>query len=218
MIQGARYVTASPMQIAPATLTGEKVRLVPMERGHAEALFEAGRSPEVWHLTGAEPMTSVDVMRAYVDRALTEQTQGRAVPFVTIDRESGDVIGSTRFANVSVPDRRLEIGWTWLRPDMQRTGANSEAKCLMLQHAFDVWGALRVEIKTDELNAKSRAAIERLGATFEGIFRQHMVVFGGRVRNTAYYSIIDSDWRDPSHAVHRLALRHGIVPSMELNA
>lgn len=211
-IQNARYVDATPMRIEPVVLDGEIVRLVPMQREHEDALVEAANFPEIWRWTATQSMLSREGVRAYMDTAFAEQDAGNAIPFVTIDRVTGEVIGSTRFAGISPADRRVEIGWTWLRPDRQRRGANSEAKCLMLQHAFDVWGALRIEIKTDVFNAKSRAAIERLGGTLDGVFRQHMVVAGGRVRDTAYYSILDLDWRDPAHRVHQNALKHGITP------
>lgn len=215
MIDSTRYVTAPPMQIAPVTLEGSIIRLVPMERRYAEALFAVADFQELWSWTGTAPITSLDIMRTYIETALAEQEAGRAVPFVMIDRSTGEVIGSTRFANISAPDRRVEIGWTWIRPDRQRSGANREAKCLMLRHAFDEWGALRVEIKADALNAKSRAAIERLGGTYEGLLRQHMVVKGGRVRDTVYYSILDTEWRDPAHLVYQNALAQGITPRAE---
>lgn len=211
MIDGARYIDPAPMVIAPVTLTGKIVTLIPMEREHATKLFEAANFPDLWTWTATTPILSMDEMHRYMDIALSERDAGRAIPFVTIDNASGDIVGSTRFANINTTDRRLEIGWSWLRPDRHRSGANGEAKFLMLQHAFDVWGVLRMEIKTDVLNTRSRAAIERLGATFEGVFRQHMVV-RGRVRDTAYYSIIDTDWRDPGHRAHQRALTYGITP------
>ncbi len=214
-MDSTRYTTAAPIRVAPLTLEGKVVRLEPLTREHADALLAAASFPEIWQWTGSAPIASMDDMRAYMELALSEQAAGRAVPFVTIERASGEIIGSTRFGNISAPDRRAEIGWTWLRPDRQRSGANREAKCLMLRQAFDEWGMLRVEIKTDARNAKSRAAIERLGGTYEGTFRQHMVVAGGRVRDTIYYSILDTEWRDPSHPVHRHALAQGITPRTE---
>ncbi len=215
MTDSVRYIDAAPMQIQPLTLEGKIVRLEPLTRDRTDALFAAASFPEIWAWTGSTPVTSLDGMRAYIDLALSEQDAGRAIPFVTLDRVTGEVIGSTRFGNISASDRRVEIGWTWLRPDRQRSGVNREAKCLMLQHAFERWGALRVEIKTDVNNVKSREAIERLGGTREGTFRQHMVVAGGRVRDTEYYSILDTEWRDPSHRVHQHAIVHGIHPRTE---
>lgn len=213
MIEGARYVNAKPMRVAPVTLEGAKVTLVPMQPEHAPALFEAGNFPELWTWTGTYPINSLEAARRYMDFAFSERDAGRALPFVTFDNASGAVIGSTRFGAISLQDHRLEIGWTWLRPDLQRTGANREAKCLMLRQAFDVWTGLRVEFKTDVRNTKSRTAIERIGAKFEGEFRQHMVMGDGRVRSSVYYSILDTEWRDPSHTIHKLAKSCGITPS-----
>lgn len=210
-----RYVEQTPMRIGPATLAGSRVRLIPMTRDHAGAMWQAGNFPEIWEHTGTFPIRSLDDMKRYVDVAMAEEDSGRAVPFVSTDPATGELIGSSRFANISVQDRRVEIGWTWLRPDRQRTGVNGEAKSLMLRHAFDQWGALRVEIKTDVRNTKSRTAIERLGATYEGTFRQHMVVRDGRVRDTVYYSITDIDWRDANHRVYKNAASFGITPKPE---
>jgi RimJ/RimL family protein N-acetyltransferase len=215
MAEEARYVKQIPMSIGPVTLGGRKVRLIPMTREHTDSLFAAADFPAIWEHTGTFPIRTVDDMKRYVGTALTELADGHAIPFVTTDPVTGEVIGSTRFANVSLTDRRVEIGWTWMRPDRQRTGVNGEAKSLMLQHAFDVWGALRVEIKTDVRNSRSRAAIERIGGTCEGIFRQHMVVRDGRVRDTVYYSITDNDWRNPSHPAYINARSYGIMPATE---
>ncbi|HEY5087884.1 MAG TPA: GNAT family protein [Gemmatimonadaceae bacterium] len=212
MDEKTRYVKQAPMTIAPVTLEGRKVRLIPMTREDVDALFAAANFSEIWELTGTLPMKTVEDMRNYVDVALAERDAGGAIPFVTTDAVTGEIIGSTRFAGIDLNDHRVEIGWTWMRPDRQRTGINGEAKSLMLQHAFDVWGALRVEIKTDVRNARSRAAIERLGAKCEGIFRQHRIVRDGRVRDTVYYSIIDTEWRDPKHRAYQNAVSFGITP------
>ena len=214
MTEHVRYVEQSPMRVGPVTLEGSRVRLIPMTLDHVEALFEAADFPEIWEHTTTQPMETVADIRAYIQTALAEQAAGQTIPFVTTDPKTGEVLGSTRFADITPHDRRLAIGWTWLRPDRQRTGVNGEAKALMLQQAFDVWGALRVEIRTDVRNTRSRAAIERIGGTHEGTLRQHMIV-DGRVRNTAYYSVIDTDWRDPNHQAYRNALSYGIIPSAE---
>ncbi len=215
MNEQPRYIEQIPMRIGPVILEGTRVRLIPMMREHVAAMWKAGNFPEIWEHTGTFPIRSLEDMQRYVDVALAEQTAGHAVPFVTTDPTTGEIIGTTRFANISAPDHRVEIGWTWLRPDRQRTGANGEAKSLMLRQAFDEWGALRVEIKTDVRNARSRAAIERIGGTYEGVFRQHMVVREGRVRDTVYYSIIDTDWRDPNHRAYRNAVSYGVIPKPE---
>jgi RimJ/RimL family protein N-acetyltransferase len=133
-------------------------------------------------------------MREYVERALAEREAGRALPFATVERATGRVVGSSRFAAIERHDRRVEIGWTWIGAPWQRTYVNTEAKLLMLAHAFEQWGCLRVELKTDRLNERSRAAIARIGATQEGIFRQHMITASGRIRDTVYFSILDTEW------------------------
>jgi RimJ/RimL family protein N-acetyltransferase len=185
---------AEPMKIEPVILGGSTVRLEPMTRDHAPALARVGLDPALWHWVPNQVSTPED-MQAYVLTALDEQRRGISLPFVIIDQASDQVIGSTRYANIETRHRRLEIGWTWLAPSQQRSGANTEAKLLLLTHAFDVLGAMRVELKTDSLNQKSRTAIARLGAVEEGTFRNHMVIPStGRVRHTVYYSIIDSEW------------------------
>lgn len=215
MADDARYIEQVPMHVGPVTLEGRRARLIPMTRDHVDALFRAADFPSVWEFTGTRPIRTVDDMRRYVDVALAEQATGTAVPFVTTDPVTGEVIGSTRFANMHLADHRVEIGWSWMHPDRWRTGVNGEAKAMMMRQAFDVWGALRVEIKTDVRNTRSRSAIERIGGLYEGTFRQHMVVRGGRVRDTAYYSIMDYDWRDPNHRAYKNAVANGITPNPE---
>ena len=185
---------ADPMKIEPVILRGSIVRLEPLALDHVTALARVGLEPALWHWVPNQVRTPDD-MRVYVLTALDEQRRGVSLPFVIIDQVSDQVIGSTRYANIETGHRRLEIGWTWLTPSHQRSGANTEAKLLLLTHAFDVLGAMRVELKTDSLNQKSRTAIARLGAVEEGVFRNHMIIPStGRVRHTVYYSIIDSEW------------------------
>ena len=164
-----------------------------MTLDHVDALAQVGLEPELWQWIPTA-VTSADEMRTYVQIALDERSRGVAMPFVTVDQSSDRVIGSTRYANIDRSNRRLEIGWTWLTSAYQRTGANTEAKSLMLTHAFEVLGAIRVEFKTDALNSKSRAALARIGATEEGTFRSHMIAQSGRVRDSVYFSIIDKEW------------------------
>ena len=160
---------------------------------HAAALSRVGLEPELWRWIPS-PVTTAEEMRSYVQTALDEQQRGVSLPFVIVDEASGQIIGSTRYGNIEVAHRRLEIGWTWLTTAFQRSRANTEAKLLLLTHAFETLGMHRVELKTDALNAKSRAAIARTGATQEGIFRKHMITASGRIRDTVYFSIIDSEW------------------------
>jgi RimJ/RimL family protein N-acetyltransferase len=133
-------------------------------------------------------------MHAWLDDALRARDAGAEVPFATLDASSGAVLGSTRYMAIAPAHRRLEIGWTWLVPAVHGTGINTEAKLLLLEHAFERLGALRVELKTDALNGRSRAALAAIGATFEGVFRRHMVMASGRVRDSAWYAIVDEDW------------------------
>jgi RimJ/RimL family protein N-acetyltransferase len=181
------------MDARPVTLEGQRVRLAPMTADHLDALAQAGSFEELWRWTRAKADTP-ESMKAYVEEALTEARAGKALPFVTVDIPTERIIGSTRFGNIDHENRRVEIGWTWITPAFQRTHVNSEAKCLMLAHAFEVWECVRVELKTDALNEKSRAAMLRIGAKEEGILRRHMLTQGGRYRDSAYYSVLDSEW------------------------
>jgi len=182
-----------PMIVEPVTLEGRFVRMEPLSLDHVDALCEVGLEPSLWTWIPTAVRTPAE-MRQYVEIALAERDAGRALPFATIDRATGKVVGSSRYAAISVPDRRVEIGWTWIGAPWQRTYINTEAKLVMLRHAFEQWDCLRVELKTDGLNEKSRAAIARIGATQEGIFRQHMITASGRVRDTVYFSILDTEW------------------------
>ncbi|MBI4473532.1 MAG: GNAT family N-acetyltransferase [Acidobacteria bacterium] len=181
------------MKIEPGTLEGRYVRLEPLKLAHVPGLAEVGLDPELWRWTTTE-LRTVEDMRTYVESALELQAQRKACPFATVERVSGRVIGSTRFANIAMEDRHVEIGWTWVTRPWQRTAINTEAKYLMLRHAFETWKCIRVELKTDALNVRSRAAILRIGAKEEGIFRNHMITRTGRIRDTVYFSIIDSEW------------------------
>ncbi len=174
-----------------------------MVAAHLDGLAAAGAFDELWKWTQALANTR-ESMQQYVDAALADAAAGKALPFVTIDRQSGRIIGSTRFANIDAANRRVEIGWTWLTPAFQRTRANTEAKHLMLAHAFDVWKCVRVELKTDVLNEKSRAAMLRIGAREEGVLRKHVIAYGGRFRDTVYYSILDNEWPAVDAGLQRL--------------
>jgi RimJ/RimL family protein N-acetyltransferase len=179
------------IMVEPVTLRGSVVVLEPMQSHHAEPLAAIGLEPELWRWIPST-VTTLDEMRAYVAKALEEQRRGVSLPFVIIAQ--GQVAGSTRYGNIDLANRRLEIGWTWVAQTYQRTAVNTEAKLLLLTHAFERLGVNRVELKTDALNQKSRAAITRLGAVEEGTFRKHIVTASGRVRDTVYYSIIDNEW------------------------
>jgi RimJ/RimL family protein N-acetyltransferase len=141
-------------------------------------------------------MKTYEDFKLLIQKALAEQERGESIVFATVERNSGQVIGSTRFMNIDRPNRRVEIGSTWIAPAWQRTGVNTEAKYLMLRHAFEVWGCFRVELKTDALNQKSRNAILRIGAKEEGTLRRHVITWTGRVRDSVYFSILDSEWAE----------------------
>ncbi len=178
----------------PVTLEGKHVRLEPLSlERHFNGLLEIGLEPELWRWTLTVPATSEE-LRAYLQEGLDEQAKGKAIPFVVIEKSSGRVVGHTRYANIEPSHRRLEIGWTWYGIPWQRSAVNTETKLLLLTHAFETLGLQRVELKTDALNERSRNAILRIGAKFEGIFRKHGVASSGRIRDTAYFSIIDDEW------------------------
>ena len=181
------------MQIGPVILEGSDVRLEPLSLAHHADLCTVGLDEDLVRLTQAYPPTP-EGLRTYIQTALTWQANGTAVPFAVISKTAARAIGSTRYANIDKANRRLEIGWTWYGRDFQRTAVNTETKYLLLQHAFETLGCIRVEFKTDVLNERSRRALARIGAKEEGVFRRHMILPDGRVRDTVYFSIIDGEW------------------------
>jgi len=181
------------IQPQPVTLAGSHVRLLPLNPEHLDGLCAVGLDEELWKWV---PMRVLDrqAMQGYVELAFDEQRRGVSVPFTTTLKDTGRIVGCTRYANISVPDGRLEIGWTWIGKPWQRSPVNTEAKYLMLRHAFEVLGCTRVELKTDGLNEKSRNAILRIGAKQDGILRKHTMTYSGRIRDTVYFSILDDEW------------------------
>ena len=177
----------------PVTLEGRHVRLEPLSLAHQDGLCAVGLDAELWRWAQTSLVTPAD-MRAYIETALAWQAQGTALPFAILARATGQVVGSTRYANIERADRRLEIGWTWIARAAQRTPVNTEAKYLLLRHAFEVLGCIRVEFKTDVLNERSRAALLRIGAKQEGVLRSHMITASGRVRDSVYFSIVAAEW------------------------
>jgi N-acetyltransferase len=184
---------ASALQ--PLTLAGKFVSLEPLRAEHARPLFDAAGvdSGDIFRWI-PYPMRTFEDFEAWVETAFAEQDRGESIVFVTREMATGELVGSTRFMNISLANRRVEIGSTWIIPRRQRTAVNTEAKYLMLRHAFETVGCVRVELKTDALNQKSRDAILRLGAKQEGIFRKHLITFTGRIRDTVYFSILDDEW------------------------
>lgn len=179
--------------VEPAVLEGSVVRLEPLSLDHLPGLISVGLDADIWRWMPVAIQTPGD-MRTYVETALEGRDSGREMPFATVEVASGRVIGGTRYLNIEPAHRRLEIGYTWLAPAWQRTAANTEQKLLMLGHAFNDLGALRVEFKTDSLNEKSRTALLGIGATEEGTMRNHMITQGGRRRHSVYFSVVEEDW------------------------
>jgi RimJ/RimL family protein N-acetyltransferase len=190
------HVTSLPnMNVQAVTLECVAVRLVPLSMEHVPLLWEAAKNDieDIFRWIPYRMRDHADIQQV-VAKALDEQNRGVSLPFATVERRSGTVIGSTRFMNIDAPNRRVEIGSTWIAPEWQRTAVNTEAKYLMLSHAFDQWGCIRVELKTDSLNQKSRNAILRIGAKEEGTLRHHMITHTGRLRDTVYFSIMKFEW------------------------
>jgi N-acetyltransferase len=189
-------------------LEGAQVRLEPLTLEHHAAFCEVGLDPELWQWIPYRA-TTAEEMLAYIKSALKDQTAGTAQPFATVERSTGRVIGSTRYMNIDVANRRMEIGATWIAKPWQRTAINAEAKYLMLRHAFETLGCVRVELKTDALNQKSRNAILRIGAKEEGTLRRHVVTWTGRVRDTVYFSVLDSEWSQVKATLEAKLMRAG---------
>jgi len=189
-------MTTGPLKIdLPLTLEGSFVRLEPIRREHADLFWDVAHNDleDIFRWIPYSMKTREDFQRL-LDKAFTEQERGESIVFATVERASGRVIGSTRFMNIDRTNRRVEIGSTWIAPAWQRTAINTEAKYLMLRHAFEIWGCVRVELKTDALNQKSRTAILRIGAKEEGTLRRHVVTWTGRIRDSIYFSILDDEW------------------------
>ncbi|MET9567644.1 GNAT family protein [Streptomyces virginiae] len=189
-------------------LLGEKVRLEPLAHRHHDGLCDAVRDGNLWEL----PVTIVphpDDIRAFIEDALAAREAGTQIPYATVDLATGAIVGSTRLMAISTPFRRLEIGFTFLGASRQGTGLNTEAKLLMLTHAFEEMGMNRVELLTDVRNARSRAAIAGLGATQEGVLRHHMVMRDGHIRDTAVYSITRPEWPAAKRKLTDRLLRRG---------
>lgn len=184
------------MNVLPVTLDGQRVRLEPLSVGlHRAGLMQVMLAPELWKWTLADVRTS-EALDRYLATALREQVEERSLPFTTIDKVSGRIAGSTRYGNIERTHRRVEIGWTTVGTDFQRSYLNTEAKYLMLRHAFETWGCIRVELKTNALNTKSRNAMLRIGCKEEGTLRRHAISEHGVARDTVYFSILDSEWPD----------------------
>ncbi len=181
------------MNIEKVTLSGDAIELAPLSQRHAEGLFEASQHPGIWDYMPV-PMPDLEGTREIIRTALAEQRRLVSLPFAIVEKSSGRVVGCTRYMSIWHPHRQLEIGYTWLTPDVWRTKINTECKYLLLRHAFETLGAVRVQLKTDSRNFRSQTAILRLGATREGILRKHMIRNDGFIRDTVMFSIIEAEW------------------------
>jgi RimJ/RimL family protein N-acetyltransferase len=197
-----------PFDPKPIQLAGRFVRLEPLAPRHAAGLLAAGREPGIWTYMPVPPPDTVGDVQKWIEDAQRGQEAGNELAFATVRCADGLVVGSTRYLDIRRPHRALEIGWTWLAPEAQRTPVNTEAKYLMLRHAFETHGALRVQLKTDERNEKSRRAILGLGAVFEGVLRNYQTrPHDGYVRNTAMYGITDREWPEVKARLEARLLR-----------
>ncbi len=182
------------MDIRPVTLSGRLIRLEPLSEAHVADLAAVGLDDDIWRYMLYGDIRSVEDLRAWVLEILERQKRGSDLPFAVLDLASGRAIGATRYLHIERAHRGLEIGGTWYGRAYQGTGVNAEAKYLLLEHAFEVLGCIRVQLKTDARNLRSQRAIERLGAVKEGVLRKHMILPDGSVRDSVFYSITDDDW------------------------
>ncbi len=181
------------LQVDPVVLQGENVRLEPLSQDHAQGLYNRGRNAADWAYLPRPCFIDLADARQWIDEALNAPGH---LPFAIVEPAKNRVVGSTRYLNIRPEHRSLEIGWTWLGQDWQRTAVNTEAKLLLLTHAFERLGCVRVEFKTDARNLRSQRALERIGATREGVLRNHMIVQGDFVRDSVYFSVIDREWTE----------------------
>jgi RimJ/RimL family protein N-acetyltransferase len=182
------------LEVKPVTLLGKHVRLEPMTEAHVPGLTEIGAGQTFWDFMVYGDVNTEDDMRNWVRDLLSRAERGTDFPFVAIHLASGRVAGATRYLNIMPKDRGLEIGGTWYGTEFQRTPVNTECKYLLLQHAFETLGCIRVQLKTDLRNERSQKAIERIGAKKEGVLRNHMILPDGRYRHSVFYSILDTEW------------------------
>lgn len=192
------------MEVEPVTLTGRFVRLEPLSEAHVSGLAKIGVGQPFWNYMLYGEMNSVNDMRNWVRDIMARCVRGTDLPFAVIHLESGRVAGATRYLNIMPNDRGLEVGGTWYGPEFQRTVVNTECKYLLLGHAFEKLGCIRVQIKTDSRNERSQKAIERIGAQREGVLRNHMILPDGYIRDSVFYSILDSEWRGVKNNLEKM--------------
>jgi N-acetyltransferase len=195
------------MEIKPVVLQGQHVRLEPMTEGHVPGLTAIGAGQTFWDFMLYGNINTMEDMTSWVKDILARAEKGTDLPFVVIQLESEHVAGATRYLNIMPKDRGLEIGGTWYGAEFQRTVVNTECKYLLLSHAFDTLGCIRVQLKTDLRNERSQRAIERIGAVREGVLRNHMILPDGRFRHSVFYSILDTEWPDVKRKLEEMLAR-----------
>jgi RimJ/RimL family protein N-acetyltransferase len=183
-----------PFEPQPVTLSGTAIRLEPLALTHAPDLLQASAEKSIWSYMPLSGFPDLQAVEDWIQASLAAQAAGTDLPFAIVLPDTNVAVGSTRYMDIRRPHRGLEIGWTWLAPGVQRTRVNTEAKYLLLKNAFEQLGAVRVQLKTDARNIRSQRAIERIGGVMEGAHRRHMVTWDGHIRDTVYYSILDSEW------------------------
>lgn len=194
------------MEVRPVTLEGVRAKLVPLSEEHLPDLLEAAQSRQIWAYMPTNLQT-VESLQKWHSDALRAQAAGTEQVFTIIDKETGKAVGSTRFMDISAPNWALEIGWTWLAPDVWRTRINTECKYLLLKHCFETLSAIRVQLKTDSRNLRSQKAMERLGSVREGVLRRHRILPDGYVRDSVYYSILPEEWAEVKARLERFLAR-----------
>ncbi|WP_411501639.1 GNAT family N-acetyltransferase [Brevibacillus centrosporus] len=194
------------LNIAPVTLEGKYVRLEPLRHAHIEGIWEAGRYENIWTYMSVKIDQLQDAV-SFVETALRNEEEGIELPFAIIGQEDGKVIGSTRFLNIVRKDRGLEIGFTWLTPSVWKSAINTECKYLLMRHCFEQLGCIRVQLKTDSRNLNSQRAIARIGGVREGVLRNHVILPDGYVRDSVYFSITNTEWKNVQEKLHLLLIR-----------
>ena len=187
-------MSAGAFDPQPVVLSGPTIRLEPLDLKHAPDLFQAAAEKSIWSYMPLSGFPDLEGVETWIRDSLAAQKLGTDLPFAVVLADTGVAVGSTRYMDIRRAHRGLEIGWTWLAPGVQRTRVNTEAKYLLLTHAFEELGAVRVQLKTDARNTRSQRAIERIGAVMEGAHRRHMLTWDGHIRDTIYYSVLDSEW------------------------
>jgi len=191
------------LKVEVGVLEGERVRLVPLQREHTDSLYRAVDSDEIWTYLPSR-MDKFEDMVTHVEEAVDNWEQGYEVPFVVVDKTTNEIVGMTRLEEVFLENRSVEVGWTWYSTKVWRTRVNTEAKFLLLSHCFDVLGLIRVQFRVDSRNVRSREAVLRLGAKQEGIFRKNYILYDGYIRDTVFFSILDSEWSGVKNSLHDL--------------